>query len=56
MNGRKVLQGKFELDIRKKFFTQRAVKHWNRLPREAVIAPSLTIFKKHLDNALSQMV
>jgi len=33
------------LDIRRKFFTQRAVTHWNRLPKEAVDAPSLEAFK-----------
>ena len=44
------------MDIRKKFFTQRVVEHWNRLPREAVTAPSLTLFKKNLDNALRDMV
>ncbi|KFR08616.1 hypothetical protein Y956_00981, partial [Nipponia nippon] len=55
-NGRKTCQGRFRLDIRKKFFTQRVVEHWNRLPREAFTAPSLTIFKKHVDNALRHMV
>ncbi|KFZ51640.1 hypothetical protein N321_08014, partial [Antrostomus carolinensis] len=55
-NGRKMPQSKFRLDIRKRFFTQRVVEHWNSLPREAVRAPSLTIFKKHLGNVLRHMV
>ncbi|KFW90529.1 hypothetical protein N336_00460, partial [Phalacrocorax carbo] len=49
--------GRFRFNIRKRFFTFGAVvEHWNRLPREAVTAPSLTIFKKHLANALRDMV
>ncbi|KFR12710.1 hypothetical protein N306_07708, partial [Opisthocomus hoazin] len=42
--------------IRKKLFTMRVVKHWNRLPREAVDAPSLEVFKARLDGALSNLV
>ncbi|KFV99032.1 hypothetical protein N326_01605, partial [Eurypyga helias] len=52
----KLKVGRFRLDIGKKFFTERVVKHWNRLPREAVEAPSLEVFKARLDEALSNLV
>ncbi|KFV11618.1 hypothetical protein N340_04216, partial [Tauraco erythrolophus] len=48
--------GRFRLDIRKKFFTLRVARHWNRLPREVVDAPSLAVFKARLDEALSNLV
>ena len=44
-NGLKLGQGRLRLDIRRKFFTQRVVMHWNRLPKEAVDAPSPEAFK-----------
>ena len=55
-NGFKLRQGRFRLDIRRNFFTQRLVTDWNRLPKEVVDAPSLDAFKARLDVALSSLV
>jgi len=55
-NGFKLKEGRFRLEIRKKFFTMRVVRHWNRLPRAAVDAPSLAVLKARLDAALSNLV
>ncbi|KFQ77354.1 hypothetical protein N335_14468, partial [Phaethon lepturus] len=55
-NGFKLKEGGFRLDIRKVFLTMRVVRHWNRLPREAVAAPPLEVFKARLDGALSNLV
>ncbi|KFV41164.1 hypothetical protein N341_04271, partial [Tyto alba] len=55
-NGFKLKEGRCILDIRKKFFTVMVVRHWHRVPREAVAAPSLAGFKARLDRALSTLV
>ena len=51
-NDFKLKEGRFRLDIRGKFFTERAVRCCRRLPREVVDVPSLQVFKARLDGAL----
>jgi len=53
-NGFKLREGRFRLDIRKKFLAMRVVKHWHGLPREVVEA--LETLKAGLDGALSKLV
>jgi len=44
------------LDVRGKLFTERVVKCWHRLPREAVDAPFLGVFKARLDETLGILI
>lgn len=51
-----VAPGKFGLDIKKNFFMERLVKHWNQLPRKVAESPSLEIVNRCVDMALRDMV
>jgi len=49
-------QGMFRLDTRRRYFIERVLGHFNRLPREVDMAPSLSEFMEHLDDALSHVI
>ena len=55
-NGFKLEEDRFRLVIRKKFFTVRVVRHWNRLPSEVVNVLSIEAFKAWLDGTLSNLI
>jgi len=55
-NGFKLKEGRFRLDVRKKFFMVRVMKHRHGCLREVVDAPSLETFKARLDGALSYLI
>jgi len=47
---------RFRLDIRKKSFTVRVVRHWQRLPRLVVDALTQETFKVRLDRVLGNLI
>ena len=52
-NDFKLEEGRFRLNIRKKFFTVKVVRHWNRLSIKFVNTPSL---EAKMDGAVSNLV
>jgi len=55
-NASKPHRWSFRLDMRKHLFTERVVKHWNSFATEVVDRPSLSLFKRHLENALNNLL
>uniref|UniRef100_A0A7M4ETW3 Reverse transcriptase domain-containing protein n=1 Tax=Crocodylus porosus TaxID=8502 RepID=A0A7M4ETW3_CROPO len=55
-NSHKLAEGRFTLDIRRRYFTVRAARIWNQLPSKVVLAPTLGVFKTRLDNHLAGVV
>lgn len=55
-NGFRLKEERFRLDVKEKFFPQRVVRQWMRLPREAVAAQSLKVFKARLDGTLGNLI
>ena len=49
-------QGTFKLEIRNKFFMERVVRCWTRLPRAVAESPTLEVFKRHVDVSLRDRV
>ena len=55
-NGHKLAEGRFRLNIRRRYFMVRAARICNQLPREVVLAPTLGVFKRRLDEHLAGVV
>jgi len=47
---------RFRLDVRKKFFTVRVVRHWDKLYKDMVDCLSLETLKIRLNQALSNLI
>ncbi|KFQ29899.1 hypothetical protein N332_06120, partial [Mesitornis unicolor] len=54
--GLKLCQGRLRLGIRRNFFIERVVKHWNRLARQVVESLSVKVFKRRVDVVIRDIV
>ena len=51
----KLYKSRSNLNLRKFWFSQRVVNYWNILPRKAIEASSVNIFKGHVDKFLKNV-
>lgn len=55
-DGRNLHQGKFSLAFRKMFFIEKVTGYLEQLPKEVVMAPNLSEYQDHLDDAPTHVV
>ena len=55
-NGFEWKEEKFRFDVGGKFFTERVMRRWHRMPRKIVVAPTMEAFKARLDRALGSLI
>ena len=55
-HGHTLTHRRVPLDIRKHFLTVRVTERWHRLPREAVVPPSMEMFSTQPDMVLGHLL
>ena len=55
-HGNKIIKLRFNTSVRQHYFSQRVINDWNNLPTSAVLAKSITVFKKEIDNHLHECI